>query len=407
PGSHAGTVQPALAGVIDGYIAEIANNGSAIIKSTFIGTNGIDQIYGIQFDRKGFPYVMGQTTGNWTALNAPWSTPNGKIFIAKLASDLSAYVYKTRFGSGANIPNISPTAFLVDRCENVYVSGWGGSQQLGYKSLAGTQGLPLTADALDATTDNADFYFFVLEKNAASQLYGTYFGQTGGLADHVDGGTSRFDPEGIIYQALCANCGGGSGATNVPTTPGSWSPTNPATNGCNLQMVKIAFNFAGVGSDVESQINGVIRDTAGCLPLEVVFTDLVRNATEYIWNFGEGPDVGPLPAATGYTQTHTYNNAGLYTVMLVAINPNTCNERDTSYLQIRVGDLKANLAINAVKLEPCEQFNYRFENLSTTDVSRPFTDTSFIWDFGDGSQMVVSGLAPENHSYPGDRKRVW
>ena len=24
-------------------------------------------------------------------------------------------------------PNISPVAFLVDRCENVYVSGWGGS----------------------------------------------------------------------------------------------------------------------------------------------------------------------------------------------------------------------------------------------------------------------------------------
>src|SRR5690606_28461699 len=256
PGSHAGTVQPALAGVIDGYIAEIANDGSAIIKSTFIGTNGIDQIYGIQFDRNGFPYVMGQTTGNWTALNAPWSIPNGKIFIAKLASDLSAYVYKTMFGSGTSIPNISPTAFLVDRCENVYVSGWGGAQDLGYTNLAGTQGLPLTPDALDATTDNADFYFFVLEKNAASQLYGTYFGQTGGLADHVDGGTSRFDPEGIIYQALCANCGGGNGATNVPTTPGSWSPTNPASNGCNLQMVKIAFNFAGVGSDVESQING-------------------------------------------------------------------------------------------------------------------------------------------------------
>lgn len=400
PGNHAGTVQPSSGGGIDGYIAEITSNGATLVRSTYIGTAGIDQVYGIQLDRNGFPYVMGQTTGNWTALNAPWSSANGKIFIAKLEADLSAYVYKTMFGSGDNIPNISPTAFLVDRCENVYVSGWGGRDvSAGYQNLAGTQGLPLTADALDNTTDGNDFYFFVLEKNAVNQLYGSYFGQTGGFADHVDGGTSRFDPNGIIYQALCANCGGGAGATQVPTTPGTWAQTNPSP-GCNLQMVKIAFNFAGVGVDVESSINGVIRDTAGCLPLEVVFTDIVRNATEYIWNFGEGPDVGPLPAATGYTQTHTYNNAGLYTVMLVAINPQTCNIRDTSYMQIRVGDLRANLAMDIEKLDPCEQFNYRFHNLSTTDPSRPFTDTSFIWDFGDNSPRVVAGLAPVNHTYP-------
>lgn len=398
PGNKTGVLQPTLNAVIDGFVAEISNNGASHIRSTYIGTNGIDQVYGIQFDRNGFPYVMGQTTGNWTALNAPWSTPNGKIFIAKLQPDLSAYVYKTMFGSGGNLPNISPTAFLVDRCENVYVSGWG-SQIQGYNNIAGTQGLPFTADALDNTTDGSDFYFFVLERNAINQLYGSFFGQTGGYADHVDGGTSRFDPNGIIYQALCANCGGGQGATNVPTTPGSWSQQNPSP-GCNLQMVKIAFNFAGVGSSVGSAIGGVPRDTAGCLPLTVVFTDEVLNATEYIWNFGEGPDVGPLPAATGYTQTHTYNSAGVYRVMLVAINPSTCNVRDTSYMNIRVGDLRANLAARVEKLDPCEAFNYRFHNESTTDISRPFTDTSFIWDFGDGSPRIVSGMSPVDHTYP-------
>jgi len=35
-----------------------------------------------------------------------------------------------------------------------------------------------------------------------------WFGQRGGEGDHVDGGTSRFDTRGAIYQALCANCGG-------------------------------------------------------------------------------------------------------------------------------------------------------------------------------------------------------
>jgi hypothetical protein len=46
------------------------------------------------------------------------------------------------------MPNISPIAFLVDRCENVYISGWGGP---GFGdpdfSSAGTNGLPITPDA--------------------------------------------------------------------------------------------------------------------------------------------------------------------------------------------------------------------------------------------------------------------
>jgi hypothetical protein len=54
-----------------------------------------------------------------------YSNPGSKQFIGKLRPDLSAYVYTTVFGNGSTRPNISPTAFLVDRCENVYVSGWG------------------------------------------------------------------------------------------------------------------------------------------------------------------------------------------------------------------------------------------------------------------------------------------
>ena len=63
------------------------------------------------------------------------------------------------------------------------------------------------------------------------------------------------------------------------------------------------------------------------------------------------PQVGPLPANTGYTQTHTYANVGNYRVMLIAIDSASCNIRDTSYVNIRVGDLKANLLADIEKLE--------------------------------------------------------
>jgi hypothetical protein len=101
-------------------------------------------------------------------------------------------------------------------------------------------------DAIQKTTDGSDFYFFILKKDAASQLYGSFFGQQGGqFPDHVDGGTSRFDANGVIYQGVCGNCGGG---TNFPTTPGAWSPINRApasVGGCNMVAVKINLDFSG------------------------------------------------------------------------------------------------------------------------------------------------------------------
>lgn len=404
PGSQAGTVGTGPKGGIDGFIAQVSNNGANIIRSTFIGTTGSDQVYGIQFDRKGFPYIMGQTTGSWPISPAGiYNQANGKQFIVKLQPDLSAVIYSTAFGSGAARPNISPTAFLVDRCENVYVSGWGsGTAQEPGPSYpnAGTIGMAITPDALQKSTDGRDFYFFVLRRDGAGPgpLYASYFGQNGGYTDHVDGGTSRFDRNGVIYQGVCANCGGGA---VFPTTPGVWGPAKPPGANCNLGMIKIAFNLAGVGSDVSSAIGGVPNDTAGCFPLTVTLSDLVRNAQEYIWDFGDGsPQVGPLPAATGYTQIHTYNNVGTYRVMLIAINPTSCNVRDTSYTNIKVGDLKANLALSFGKVGACNALDYQFNNLSTTLPVRPFTNTSFIWDFGDGSPQVIAGLNSIPHTFP-------
>jgi hypothetical protein len=78
-------------------------------------------------------------------------------------------------------------AFLVDRCENVYVSGWGGTIPSSSFTLAGTKGLTTVNPILKSTTDGQDLYFFVLKKNATQQLYGDFFGQDGGFIDHVDG----------------------------------------------------------------------------------------------------------------------------------------------------------------------------------------------------------------------------
>jgi len=401
PGDHTGVIGPASFGGIDGFIAEIS--GNSLVRSTYLGTGGTDQVYGIQFDKSGFPYVTGQTTGSWPHVNAAYFDNGAKQFISKLQSDLSGFVYSTTFGTSSNLPNISPTAFLVDRCENVYVAGWGGcfnctSPTVSSYPNAGTGGLPVTSDAIKGSTDGKDFYFFVLKKDAVSQLYGSFFGENnlGAGCDHVDGGTSRFDQNGVIYEAICANCKELDPGAVFPTTPGAWSTSNPSNFGgkCNLALVKIAFNLAGVKAGIESLINGVPRDSAGCVPLTVDFADTVHNAKSYEWNFGDG---SPTVVTTDPNTSHVFNATGTYIVRLVAVDSTTCNIRDTAYVHIRVGDIQATINFNPVKLNPCDSFKYRFDNLSTAPV--PFNNASFTWDFGDGSPRITAGTASVFHNY--------
>ncbi len=397
-----GVLQPGYqGGVCDGFVTVVTNNGTTRLQSTFLGTGDVDVIYALQFDNLGFPYIMGISKGSWPVLNVAYSNSGAKQFISKLRPDLSAYVYSTTFGTSSSTPNISPVAFLVDRCENVYASGWGG--WLGDAGtdpfeLAGTFGMPTTPDAIKSVTDNKDFYFIVLKKDAASLLYGSFFGQQGGYGEHVDGGTSRFDQQGAIYQAICANCLSISSKPQspFPTTPGVWGPVNPAGDGCNLAAVKIAFNFAGVGAGPKTFINSVGRNV-GCIPLTVEFRDTLLLAKTFEWDF-DGDGVTDQITNTPST-TFTYNAVGTYRVRLIGVDSTTCNIRDTSYTNVIARADRAPLDFTYVKVGPCESLEFQFTNTAIAPPAKPFTVQSFMWDFDDNTPRVISGPLPINHTF--------
>lgn len=378
-------------GDVDGFIGEISADLSTLIKVCYIGTSGNDMVYGVQTDKYGYPYVMGTTTTAFPVYQSPFNAggnqANGKQFITKLNPDLTQVIYSANFGKGAPTPDISPTAFLVDVCGNVYVSGWGGSANAEYNNNT-TVGLATTANAILKTTDGNDFYFFVLEKNASSQLFGSFYGTNdpNAYGDHVDGGTSRFDKRGVIYQAVCANC---NKIGQFPTTSGSWSPGNPAQTGamCNEAAVKIAFELSGVISSIRPSINGVIRDSSGCIPLTVDFADTIALGKRYRWNFGDG---SPEIETTVPNASYTYQNVGDYRVMLISIDSSKCNVADTSYVTISARSNKAQLAASIVKLLPCESFNYQFNNTSVPPSGYSFQPDDFMWDFGDGTTLVTN-----------------
>lgn len=395
--ARAGSIYPSFrGGACDGYITNVSANGATILQSTFMGSDNqrADQIYGIQLDRDGNVYVMGTTEGTWPILQptgtATFYNDNSKQFISKLRPDLSAFIYSTTFGKAAPQPSISPVAFLVDRCQNVYVSGWGGVLNSGNDfSNSGTSGLPVTADARKPTSDNSDFYFFVLKRDALGQLYGTFYGGNG-LAEHVDGGTSRFDQNGVIYQAICAACGTGR-KPRFPTTPGAYNSGIP--DGCNLGALKIAFNLDGVRAGLTTQE----RKRNYCVPATITFIDTTNiTAQSWIWNFGDGT---PEVTNTSPTMTHTYNTVGDYHVRMVKYDPASCNLYDTAFIDIRVRADQASVDFTDRRLAPCTALNYEFNNISVAPIGKPFTPTSFVWNFGDGSPTVTTDLTTQTHAY--------
>lgn len=301
----------------DGYIAKISSTG-ILQQITYLGTINADQAYFADIDPNDESlYVVGLTFGAYpTTATGVYKNANSGQFIQKLNADLTQGLLATVIGRGDNNPDISPTAFLVNDCGNIYLTGWGSSLSAGLT----TNGLPTTTDAYARTTDGNDFYIIILQKNLQSLLYATFFGGNGS-GDHVDGGTCRFDKEGIIYHAACASCGGFD--NNFPTTPGAWSSTNNSPN-CNNAAFK--FDIGSLNADfdlIDPSINTIIANACR-FPIDVLFDFEGNNVTEWEWYIDD------VLVSTQQNFTFNFTQNGIYEVMLIAKNSASCLKADTT-----------------------------------------------------------------------------
>ncbi len=316
----AGTIktEKPVATDIDGVVVKLSGDGNQLLKGTYLGTPNYDQVYFLELDSSNRVYLLGQTQGQYPVTDGVYSNANSGQFIHKLSNDLDSTFFSTVVGSGSRSPDISPTAFLVNECENIFISGWGGALNHPFNGYIGgsTIGLPITANAYQSRTDGTDFYLMVLLQDAEKLLYGTYFGEINGRGEHVDGGTSRFDKRGIVYQSVCGGCGGSSGFPTFP--PDVWSRTNNSSN-CNNAAFKfdLASLLARFETDTEDFTNRGIR--SGCYPLTLVFLNESIGGEDFQWEFGEGTFTDQEDSIT-----ITYENPGSYPVVLTASDINTC-----------------------------------------------------------------------------------
>ncbi len=308
-------------GRTDGFITKIKNDGSTILKSTFVGTSFYDESFLIQLDNDANVFILGQSEGTMPVSTGVYSNANSKQFIWKVDNNLSTQLVTTIFGNGNGTVNISPSAFLIDTCGNIYASGWGGNVISGNATL----NMPVTSDAFQSSTDGFNFYLIVLSQNATSLLYATYFGGATSQ-EHVDGGTSRFDKRGIVYQAVCSGCGGND---DFPVTAGAWpnlgADVNQSTN-CNMGDFKFDFQLSPVNAVAIASPSDTI-----CVGSSVDFSNTSINAVNYLWDFGDGS-----PLSADVAPSHQYLSSGDFDVQLVAIDSFGCIFADTIFLKVSV-----------------------------------------------------------------------
>lgn len=374
PNTAGGYEQNYLGGKVDGFVGKLTPDGQTLVQSTYIGEALYDQVFFVEIDRLDNIFVVGQSSGgNYPVINANYSNPNSSQFIAKLSPDLTTLVGSTVFGSGSANFDISPSAFLVDICGNMYVSGWGAN----ILQSTPMSGMPVTSDAFQSTAPNGfDFYLIVIEREFNDILYGTYMGGPTSR-EHVDGGTSRFDKNGVVYQGVCGGCGGNS---DFPTTPGAWSDQNLANN-CNALVFKFDFNLIP-----NAEIS--VDNTIGCAPFEVTFDNFSSESDSYMWDFGDGN----LDSTT-FEPTITYTTPGTYEVSLM-VTDSICLITDTAFLTIEVTPTIQLDNIPAVELCDPDTVSLSANSFGTAD--------EFIWstnsDFSDTLNGNLSDSVVEVYS---------
>jgi PKD repeat protein len=302
--------QDSHGGGIDGMIAVFEQNFGTYLGSTYSGTDSYDQIYQIETDAEGKIYIFGQTMGVMPR-STSFGDNEGGNYLQKYDGELSVLEWSCTFGTRKRQPNLVPTGLMLDSCGRIFLAGWGGAVNYSGPGFAGgyTSGLPVSSDAIKpASGDSSDFFFLVLTKNAGSMVYGTYLGANSRRGEHVDGGTSRFNRNGVITQAICG-CRDQTGDYFRGTI--NAHEREIRSGNCNNGVMKL--NLFDLVAEM---------DWAGTLkcPATLTLTNNSQNGETYIWNMGNGDSIVSNERIIQYV----YENPGKYWLSIKAVNPKTC-----------------------------------------------------------------------------------
>jgi len=185
-------------GTYDAFVTKLNPAGSALIYSTYLGGNGLDDGTGIAVDASGNAYVTGRTSStNFPTANALQSTlaGEGNAFVAKINATGSALVYSTYLG-GTDYD--SGNGIALDASGNAYVTG-----------AASSTNFPTTADAFQtAIAGSENAFISKINATGSALVYSTYLGGN----EDDSGNAIAVDASGNAYVT------GATDSANFPTT---------------------------------------------------------------------------------------------------------------------------------------------------------------------------------------------
>ncbi|MDY9926298.1 PKD domain-containing protein [Methanosarcina sp.] len=142
-------------------------------------------------------------------------------------------------------------------------------------------------------------------------------------------------------RVYVANMGDGSSVSVIDTL------TNKVTATVNVGYNPVAFGqFIGPGSaqPVLPVANFSSNVATGYAPLTIQFTDISKNATGWYWDFGDGNN------SDQQNPTHTYSEAGNYTVTLAISNAEGSDVlTKTDYIKVRIA---SSVKLTSITLDP-------------------------------------------------------
>lgn len=189
----------------DVFVTKLNASGSALIYSTYIAGNSIDEGFAIALDDSGSAYVAGRTfSADFPTTPGAFQTAsNGsaEAFVLKLNADGASLVYSTYLGgSGSD----TGKGIAVDDSGNAYVVG-----------LTFSTDFPVTPGTFQPTFGGVSDAFVTKVNSVGSGLvYSTYLG-----------GSGSEDGTGIAVRAGIAYVTGNTGSSDFRVTSDAIQPT--------------------------------------------------------------------------------------------------------------------------------------------------------------------------------------
>jgi PKD repeat protein len=223
------------------------------------------------------------------------------------------------------------------------------------------------------------------------QVYNDFFSYTSGVYKYVSGGLAgghaiaAIGWDDVNQCFICKNSWGASWGEN-----GFFriAYSQMSDNKIDFGMYSLSYGNAVMSSALPLADFYAASAVTGLAPLTVSFQDTSTSKTPILsrqWNFGDGS------TSTAQSPTHTFQNAGTYTVTLQVTNANGSNTNtQNNLIVVSVNANKPVANYSATPITGYPPLCVQFTNSSTGKI------TTGTWTFGDGSTSTAANPA---HTY--------